>query len=226
MDEKDDKILKLESAKEEFERTRNKDQMIISFRDKTIEQLKSNSGLNIEKFNTQQVNFLKEEKELLEYKLKFSNAELESYKSKWLKLEKEIDKNEGNVKFGGTTLKEVLVSIVNLNELTQEYLWEFSANQSENKLEGSTCKRISDVSFYTQEEKKEMEAKLEKANEEIKSLKEKLAESANLISSKNDEIKEKIDSHISLSKSKHQIEEQFEAYKKEINNITQWSEQE
>lgn len=133
-------------------RTLNKDQMIISFRDKTISQLKDESGINLDQFNNHQIEILKKENELLSYKVT-NNPEIEGFKSKCSKLEKDISDLKSGSELGGVTIKQLLNAMIGLNEKTQQYLTDYCETQHDNPISNSESKRISDVSFFNIEEK-------------------------------------------------------------------------
>ena len=124
-------------------------------------------------------------------------------------------------------MKEVLNSIVNLNELTQEYIKEFwSDHKAVSHYEDSDSKRVSNTSFFSEEEKKELESKITHANDEISALKTQISEFQSLVDSKNEEIKINISKQLSLAKSNSEIEAKLEKFKREVNNITESSEKE
>ena len=74
--------------------------MIVSFRDKTIAQLKSESHIEPEESENQQIENLNKELEFLKYKIE-NNPELESLKAKNSKLQSEIENLKGSSSING-----------------------------------------------------------------------------------------------------------------------------
>ena len=218
---KDDNISLLEKATEEYRNCQKKDQTLIGFRDATISKLKAESGININEFTTQQIEFLNEELDIAKYKLTH-NADLQSLTSKCSMYEQEL-KTLKNTDGPESSIKSVFKSLISLNENTQQYLSEY-CNNDKSSFEESQTKRMSNTSFISEQAHNDLQDQLNSAQEESNQLKAHLEESRQLINQKNKEIKKFISKQVTSENNLNKIEQKLESYRQEMASMTDASE--
>lgn len=152
---------------------------------------------------------------------------MQALKAKCQRLEYENLQLKGTADCEATSLPQVLNSIIDLNEMTQKHIEIYMLNQNEPQyFAESESKRISNTSFFTEEDRKEMLDQIDKANNEVNELKHQLSVTQKVIDTKNDEIKKYINKQVAMNKSHLTIEHQLEQYKNDITNVNQSNEQE
>lgn len=152
---------------------------------------------------------------------------MQGLKAKCQRLEYENAQLKGSTEYEALTLPQVLNSIIDLNEMTQKHIELYMLNQSEPQYPTeSESKRMSNTSFFTEEERKEMLDQIDSANHEVNELKHQLSETQKIIDAKNDEIKKYINIQVTMNKSHMNIEHQLEQYKNDLSNVSQNNEQE
>ncbi|CAI2369370.1 unnamed protein product [Moneuplotes crassus] len=213
IDKKNANILKLEAILEEYNELSKKEQMLISSRGKTIAKLENSSEVDLEDYRNNQIDLLRKENELLENKVS-NNPELEGSKTKYSKLENQIQEINGDCKLERLELEGVLLSVSNLNRMTLEYLEEICRSQEEVQINTSGSKRVSNVSLSPIEDENQLEGGLKSANDEIDGLKSNIKECTAIISSKDLEINYKTSQIQDLEKFNQALKEQLADYER------------
>ena len=214
MTEKERSIKLLERQLEEYKIIQNKDEMLINFRDKTIQMLKSSINLNQNDLTDQQLKNQFEEIEALKYKLK-SNPEYEILKERCARIERENEQINGE---DGKALETLFRGIVKLNESIQEYFTKYHSNTEQDIVTNEKMKRMSGISDIYEKEKKDFEDSINKAQQEISSLKIKIEELWKENSSCKDQNIFLTEKEQSAQSRYEQIKHQLDEYRREMSN--------